>query len=447
MLENFVRMNYKLLIEMKTDLNKIYMIITSVIMEMIFKKSGKLITLQYIHDHISSQRIIYTLDLLLYSYNTNNIEEGRRKNSHYISLKKLTTLKFFAYCIHEESYTIIWPTFFNTLAKLAKNIQEIFIHFPSDDEIDCDLKKVYPAIVNLIKSQRNLKRLEINESHCSKMDQKIINSLILTQSNTLTNFKLNGEIKFINLIQLLENCKNLRSIHIYKLNKYGDIPKDINGLIKSSTSSLEKFCHWNPHSFFQYQTNNADYEITLTLRMISKNLKKFACNYICDDISNTIKNYCINLSHLCLFITYDTFEKISNLLPFMKNLYYLYLESSKVDIVLLKPNMLQSLSSSLPNSLKHLSLNLSISLEFLKIFLINCNINLNTLELYNIQDVNYKISVYINDYYNRNNQLKLLKLDNMLYSKFKNLYYHIHKKKIGYKIVENFKPIWFDENK
>lgn len=447
MLENFVRMNYKLLIEMKTDLNKIYMIITSVIMEMIFKKSGKLITLQYIHDHISSQRIIYTLDLLLYSYNTNNIEEGRRKNSHYISLKKLTTLKFFAYCIHEESYTIIWPTFFNTLAKLAKNIQEIFIHFPSDDEIDCDLKKVYPAIVNLIKSQRNLKRLEINESHCSKMDQKIINSLILTQSNTLTNFKLNGEIKFINLIQLLENCKNLRSIHIYKLNKYGDIPKNINGLIKSSTSSLEKFCHWNPHSFFQYQTNNADYEITLTLRMISKNLKKFACNYICDDISNTIKNYCINLSHLCLFITYDTFEKISNLLPFMKNLYYLYLESSKVDIVLLKPNMLQSLSSSLPNSLKHLSLNLSISLEFLKIFLINCNINLNTLELYNIQDVNYKISVYINDYYNRNNQLKLLKLDNMLYSKFKNLYYHIHKKKIGYKIVENFKPIWFDENK
>ncbi|CAB5179315.1 unnamed protein product [Rhizophagus irregularis] len=287
MLENFVRMNYKLLIEMKTDLNKIYMIITSVIMEMIFKKSGKLITLQYIHDHISSQRIIYTLDLLLYSYNTNNIEEGRRKNSHYISLKKLTTLKFFAYCIHEESYTIIWPTFFNNLAKLAKNIQEIFIHFPSDDEIDCDLKKVYPAIVNLIKSQRNLKRLEINESHCSKMDQKIINSLILTQSNTLTNFKLNGEIKFINLIQLLENCKNLRSIHIYKLNKYGDIPKDINGLIKSSTSSLEKFCHWNPHSFFQYQTNNADYEITLTLRMISKNLKKFACNYICDDISNT----------------------------------------------------------------------------------------------------------------------------------------------------------------
>ncbi|CAB4381162.1 uncharacterized protein OCT59_014348 [Rhizophagus irregularis] len=447
MLENFVRMNYKLLIEMKTDLNKIYMIITSVIMEMIFKKSGKLITLQYIHDHISSQRIIYTLDLLLYSYNTNNIEEGRRKNSHYISLKKLTTLKFFAYCIHEESYTIIWPTFFNNLAKLAKNIQEIFIHFPSDDEIDCDLKKVYPAIVNLIKSQRNLKRLEINESHCSKMDQKIINSLILTQSNTLTNFKLNGEIKFINLIQLLENCKNLRSIHIYKLNKYGDIPKDINGLIKSSTSSLEKFCHWNPHSFFQYQTNNADYEITLTLRMISKNLKKFACNYICDDISNTVKNYCINLSHLCLFITYDTFEKISNLLPFMKNLYYLYLESSKVDIVLLKPNMLQSLSSSLPNSLKHLSLNLSISLEFLKIFLINCNINLNTLELYNIRDVNYKISVYINDYYNRNNQLKLLKLDNMLYSKFKNLYYHIHKKKIGYKIVENFKPIWFDENK
>ncbi|CAG8515329.1 380_t:CDS:2 [Rhizophagus irregularis] len=398
MLENFVRMNYKLLIEMKTDLNKIYMIITSVIMEMIFKKSGKLITLQYIHDHISSQRIIYTLDLLLYSYNTNNIEEGRRKNSHYISLKKLTTLKFFAYCIHEESYTIIWPTFFNNLAKLAKNIQEIFIHFPSDDEIDCDLKKVYPAIVNLIKSQRNLKRLEINESHCSKMDQKIINSLILTQSNTLTNFKLNGEIKFINLIQLLENCKNLRSIHIYKLNKYGDIPKDINGLIKSSTSSLEKFCHWNPHSFFQYQTNNADYEITLTLRMISKNLKKFACNYI-------------------------------------------------LDIVLLKPNMLQSLSSSLPNSLKHLSLNLSISLEFLKIFLINCNINLNTLELYNIRDVNYKISVYINDYYNRNNQLKLLKLDNMLYSKFKNLYYHIHKKKIGYKIVENFKPIWFDENK
>ncbi|CAB5179314.1 unnamed protein product [Rhizophagus irregularis] len=181
--------------------------------------------------------------------------------------------------------------------------------------------------------------------------------------------------------------------------------------------------------------------------MISKNLKKFACNYICDDISNTVKNYCINLSHLCLFITYDTFEKISNLLPFMKNLYYLYLESSKVDIVLLKPNMLQSLSSSLPNSLKHLSLNLSISLEFLKIFLINCNINLNTLELYNIRDVNYKISVYINDYYNRNNQLKLLKLDNMLYSKFKNLYYHIHKKKIGYKIVENFKPIWFDENK
>ncbi|RGB27540.1 hypothetical protein C1646_768966 [Rhizophagus diaphanus] len=447
MLENFVRINYKLLIEMKTDLNKIYMIITSVIMEMIFKKSGKLITLQYIHDHISSQRIIYTLDLLLYSYNRNNFEEGRRKNSHYISLKKLTTLKFFAYCIHEESYTIIWPTFFNTLAKLAKNIQEIFIHFPSDDEIDCDLKKVYPAIVNLIKSQRNLKRLEINESHCSKMDQKIINSLILTQSNTLTNFKLNGEIKFINLLQLLENCKNLRSIHIYKLNKYGDIPKNINELIKSSTSSLEKFCHWNPHSFFQYQTNNADYEITLTLKMISKNLKKFACNYICDDIFNTIKNYCINISHLCLFITYDTFEKISNLLPFMKNLYYLYLESSKVDIVLLKPNMLQLLSFSLPNSLKHLSLNLSISLEFLKIFLINCNINLNTLELYNIQDVNYKISVYINDYYNRNNQLKLLKLDNMLYSKFKNLYYHIHKKKIGYKIVENFKPIWFDENK
>jgi hypothetical protein len=441
LLENFVRMNYKLLIEVKTDLNKIYMIITSVIMEMIFKKSRKLITLQYIHDHISSQRTIYTLDLLLYSYNDG---EGR-KNSRYVSLKKLTTLKFFAYCIHEESYTIIWPKFFNTLAKLAKNIQEIFIHFPSDDEIDYDLKKVYPAIMNLIKSQRNLKSLEINESHCSKMDQKIINSLILTQSNTLTNFKINGEIKFIYLIQLLENCKNLKSIHMNKLNNYGGIPKDIKKLIKSSTTSLEKFCHWNPHLLFQYQTNNADYEITLTLKMISKNLRKFACNYICDDISNTIKNYCINLSHLCLFITYDTFEKISSLLPFLNNLYYLYLESSKVDIILLKSNMLQLLSSSLPNSLKHLSLNLFISLEFLKFFLINCNIHLNTLELYNIQDVNYKIFIYINDYYNRNNHLKLLKLDNILYSKFKNFFYLIHKKKIGYKVVENFKPIWFDE--
>ncbi|GBB84760.1 hypothetical protein RclHR1_11330001 [Rhizophagus clarus] len=447
-LEIFVRMNYKLLIEVKTDLNKIYMIITSVIMETIFKKSRRLKTLQYIHDHISSQRIIYTLDLLLYSYNNSLTELGGRKksSSYYVSLKKLTTLKFFAYCIHEESYTIIWPKFFNTLSKLAKNIQEIFIHFPSDDEIDFDIKKVYPSIMNLIKSQRNLKSLEVNECHNSKMEQRIINSLILSQSNTLTNFKINGEIKFINLIQLLENCKNLKSVHIYKLNKYGeDIPNDIGRLISLSTTSVEKFCHWNPHSLFQYQTNNADYEITLTLKIISKNLKKFACNYICDDISNTIKVYCINLSHLCLFITSDTFDKISKLLPFMNNLYYLYLESSKVDIILLKSDMLQSLSSSLPNSLKHLSLNLFIPLEFLKVFLINSNIKLNILELYNIYNVNYKISVYINDYYNRNNQLRLLKLDNILYSKFKNLYYHIHKKKIGYKIVESFKPIWFDE--
>ncbi|RIA94667.1 hypothetical protein C1645_873314 [Glomus cerebriforme] len=441
-LESFVKMNYKSLIETKPDFNKIYMIITSVIMDMIFKKSRRLRTLQYIHDHISSQRTIYTLDILLYSFNNNTLSEigGGRKISHYIPLIKLTKLKFFGYCIHEESYTVIWPKFFNKLAKLAKNIQELFIHLPSSDKIDFDLRKVYPAIANLINSQRNLKSIEINESHCSKMDQEIINSLIWTQSNSLTNFKINGRIRFSNLIQLLENCKNLKSIQMYKLSKYGKvIPKDI------IISSLEKFCHWNPHLQFQYQTNNADYEITLTLKMISKSLKKFACSYICDNISNTINEYCINLSHLCLFITFETFEKVSKLLPSINTLSYLYLESPKVDIILFKSNMLQLLASSLPNSLTHLSLNLFIPMEFFKIFLINCNVKLSVLELYNIQDATYKLSLYINDYYNRNDQLKLLKLDNILYSKFNGFLYHIHKKKGGYKVVESFNPIWFDE--
>ncbi|CAI2180811.1 6265_t:CDS:2 [Funneliformis geosporum] len=427
-------------IETNPDLGKIYLIITNIIIDMIFKKSKGLRIFKYVHDHIPSQKIIYTLDHLLYSYNDN--AEGKGWITPFIPLSKLTSLTFIAYCVNEESYNNIWPNFFNTLAKLARNIQEIFIHFPTDDET-YSFKEVLPAITNLIKSQISLKGLEMNRIDCSTMDQEIINALTTSQSNSLRSFKINGEIKFTSLIQLLVNCKNLKSINMHKLIKLEEKSSNDYKLV---IPSLERFCHWNPHLQFQYQTNNADEEIILILKMASMSLKKLACSFFNQDIFSAINKYSVNLSHLCLFITSDSLERIARVLPFMYTLSYLYLESPKVDIILFRSSMLQLLGTSIPETLNHLCLNLCISLRFLRDFLTCCNIKLTSLELYGVEDATYKFATYISEYYDRNDQLRLLKLDRNLFSKFNSFLGHLHQKKVGFEVVESYQPSWFDEN-
>jgi len=234
-------------------------------------------------------------------------------------------------------------------------------------------------------------------------------------------------------MELLVTCYNLNTLEVKEFYKNDHVP-----ILKYQgvKFSIKNLCY----SQNQPRDSPEEYEISLLLQIISDNLEMFSCKYFCPEIFINLKKYSVNLTQLRIIVKSQTIMRFSKVLSIMSSLRYLYLESPKEEYTLFTVDMIEQLSYSLPLSLEHLSFNLSITQELLKVFLSGCFVPLNTLELFNIHAPNRKISLHIMEYYNRIGSLNTLKLSKSLLDK----YVH-NKKKRPYKIIETT-PDWFQES-
>ncbi|CAB4482830.1 uncharacterized protein OCT59_014481 [Rhizophagus irregularis] len=397
-------------------------IISNVIINMIFTRSRGIRKFDYYRSHLSSQ-IILTLDHSLSLF-------GRNKdNEDYNALNKINSFKFNGFCIKDEIYKVTWPNLFLSISKSATNIRHLSFHIKRKD---FNIQAIYHSIANLIKSQKILASFEINDIWLRQSDKIIFNALA-TQAHTLNHLKLDGKFRLSTLIELLSVCYNLNTLEVKEFHKNDFIPLLKYDGVNFSIKNL---------NYLQNQTNYSEhdeYEICLLLQLISTNLEMFSCKYFCPEIFVNLKKYSGNLTHLRIIIKSQTIVRFSKVMSVMSNLKYLYIESPREEYTLFTEQMIDQLAHSLPFSLITLSCNLSITQELLKVFLSGCFVHLNTLELFNVQEPDKKISLLIRDYCNKMSSLKTLKLSRSLLEKFTNI-----KKKGPYRIIGST-PDWFQE--
>ncbi|RIA94626.1 hypothetical protein C1645_817669 [Glomus cerebriforme] len=352
-------------------MNEKRMIISSVIVNMIFTRSRGIRRFDYYRSHLSSQ-IILTLDHSLSLFGKRR-EGGEGNNSTINSLNKMISFKFNGCCIKDEIYRITWPNLFKNISSYATNIQHLSFHIKKND---FNIQAIYNSIANLIKSQKNLLSFDINEIWIRQSDRIIFNSLS-TQAYSLNCLKLDGKVRLSSLMELLVACYNLKTLEVKEFYKPDYVPILKYKGVKFSIKNL--CCLQNQP---KKDNNHEAYEISLLLQMISDNLEMFSCKYFCPEIFVNLKKYSINLTHLRIIIKSQTIVRFSKVLSIMSSLKYLYLESPKEEYTLFNTDMIYLLSYSLPHSLEHLSFNLSITQELLKVFLSGCSIQLNILEIF-----------------------------------------------------------------
>jgi len=418
-------------------MNEKRMIISSVIVNMIFARSRGIRKFDYYRTHLSRQ-IILTLD---HSLSLLGRKEGELGNHSLIdSLNKIQSFKFHGSCIKDEIYSITWPNLFNTISSSAINIQHLSFRL---NNTEFNVQTIYNSIANLIESQKSLRSFEVNEIWMPKYDKVIFNSLG-KQAGSLNCIRLFGKVRLSCLMEVLVFCNNFDTLEVEEFHKNDYVPilkyKDLQFPIK-------KFCYSHNQPQLPPPSNSSvnahnDYGVSFLLQMISNHLETFSCKYFCPDSFINLKKYSLNLTHLRIIIKSQTISRFSKVLSIMFSLKTLYLESPKEEYCLFTSEMIRQLSHSLPYSLDHLSFNLSVTQDLLRIFLSACLTPLTTLELFIIYDPNRKFSLFIMEYYDRIGSLQFLKLSKPLLEKYHfNLHY---KKKFNYKVIETI-PIWIQD--
>ncbi|CAI2171250.1 1209_t:CDS:1 [Funneliformis geosporum] len=423
-----------------TEIDFLYMnekrcAISSVIVNMIFSRSRGIRIFDFYRTHLSRQ-IILTLDHSL-SLLGGKREEGEGSNHSLIknSLNKIQSFRFNGSCIMDEIYSITWPNFLNTISSSATNIKHLSFRL---NNTAFSVQTIYNSIANLVGSQRALKSFEINEIWIPRHDKVIFNSLS-KQAGSLSHIRLFGRVTLSRLMEVLVVCKNLNALEVEEFHKNDHVP-----ILKyrNANISIKKLCYLqNQPASLTVNTHN-DYGISFLLQMISNNLETFSCKYFCPEYFINLKKYSVNLTHLRIIIKSQTISRFSKVLSVMTSLKQLYVESPKEEYCLFTTDVIRQLAYSLPCSLQHLSINLSITMELLKTFLGACSIQLASFELFFIFDPHKKYSLFIMEYYDRVGSLQFIKLSRYLLEKYHfNLHY---KKKLSYKVIESL-PIWIQD--
>ncbi|GET02694.1 hypothetical protein GLOIN_2v1682981 [Rhizophagus clarus] len=376
--------------------------------------------------HLSSQ-IILTLDHSL------SIFGGKKENEidKYNALNKISTFKFNGFCLKDEIYKVTWPNLFTNMSKSATNIKYLSLYIKRKD---FNIQAIYSSIAKLISSQKTLKSFEINEIWIRQSEKNIFTALATTQSHTLGSLRLDGRVRLSILMELLTACYNLHTLEVKEFYKNDYVPVLKYSGVKFSIKNLYYLQNQN-----NYSENDNEYEISLLLQFISENLEMFSCKYFCPEIFINLKKYSVRLTQLRIIIKSQTIMRFSKVMSVMSSLKYLYIESPREEYTLFTAPMMEQLAHSLPLSLVHLSFNLSITQELLKVFLTGCFVHLNTLELFNVYASNRKLSLIISEHCNKLGSLKTLKLSKSLLEKY------VHNRKKGsYRIIESI-PDWFQE--
>lgn len=263
-----------------------------------------------------------------------------------------------------------------------------------------DNKRI-PKIQEIVNQQKNLLKLELFTSSNQNNENIVINDTLKSLRDHNNKFLTEIEIHDIDFSDnsILEGLISVNSLKSLLLSRCKGISIDNNYILYNSLIILKRLIF----------VNNK-FPLEFIISTIGKSLKQLKTNQLDEESSNLIFKHCSKtLTHLELEINLNVQNIFYNLVKNLK-LIHLKINCYKESMGII----LNDLGSYLPKTLKYLGLIglFNCNVKHLENLLSNCNIDLESLEIYG--SINYNILVIILNHIMKNKNFKSLIIDNNL---------------------------------
>jgi hypothetical protein len=354
---------------------------------------------------IFKKNMIKSLGISIYNIKLIDLNDYQFFNDTNISLTNLKNLIIYLKddCNDNDNEIIINQRSFDFLLDMIKkwcfNIKYIKI-----TNLSLFNDKRITKIQEIVNQQKKLQKLDLLTSSNQNIENIVINDTLksLRDNNNNNNFLTEIEIHDTDLSDnsILEGLISVKSLKSLLLFRCKGISIDNIYILYNSLIILDKLI------FF-----NNEFPLEFIISTIGKSLKKLKTNQLDELSSEFIFHYCSKtLTHLELSINSSMQNIFYNLIKKLKLIHLginCYKDSTGI--------ILNDLGFYLPKSLKYLGLfglftYKNFCLKHLENLLLNCNIDLESLEIYGT--INYNILVIILNYIMKNKNFKSLIIDN-----------------------------------
>ncbi|RIA97934.1 hypothetical protein C1645_732059 [Glomus cerebriforme] len=293
------------------------------------------------------------------------------------ALSKLQRFEFRSSNHADDDFTRNWIKLFTKISTSTRNLQHITICLSKNNRDT--FKELDHSISDLIRSQSRLQSISVN-SFWSVTNSSLIYDAILFHSRSLNYLRLQGLSDLPLLFQVLNSCENLEILEFTRSWKKDD--DFYHGNIIPSTSLKIK------HLYYYFIDDSVDFLNTI-LKISKNNLKTFSSKQFNPSVITTIRNYCPNITHLCVKL------RPSDLLLFNEQLLNtLQLEHLTIQTPYgppLSKDQLYQLALALPQSCKYFGIDFEIGYAHLDHFLRHIRYaKLEILALHSISDNHVK---------------------------------------------------------
>ncbi|CAG8591485.1 8416_t:CDS:1, partial [Funneliformis mosseae] len=319
---------------------------------MIFRRSRGLKNLRYLRKEVPDDMTL--VDFLTYT-------EVIR------ALTRLQKFEFRSSHVADRDFTRAWLNLFSKASTSSKNLRHITVHIKKRNR-DAYLELDH-SITDLIGVQKCVQSISVNSFWSTSNSQSIYQAM-LRHSRSLNYLRIQGLSDLPLLLQVLRSCRNLKTLEFAQ-----SWIRDDNFTIIPSTHTLSI---QHLYYYFDYGPLNFINEL---LRMSSHNLKSFSSKQFTPLIITTIRNYCPNITHLCVRLIPSDFTLFEQLLNTLQ------LEHLTIQTPYNQPRFTYEqiirLALTLPESCTYLGVDFDIYPYELDVFLTRCNAKLKILTLHN----------------------------------------------------------------
>jgi len=295
--------------------------------------------------------------------------------------------------IHWTNYAVNMSSFVKRLPQFCTGIRDLVIEF--------DLRNVEAEnLASIIKAQQSLNTFELFGSHNQVTP---ILSALESQTESLTSVKF-SRIKYQwQSLDILGKCSKLRSLEISSHNTPPTHETN------DESTNVAKGASFNLRSL--KLSNQSPKLSAQVIRMGGSSLRSLSLNTITSDIVGSILRSGTRITRLYLDISETPqwdFSQHLKIINGLKILNYLRLSATTPNDI---NNLLSTMATILPTSLRHLDIEQEFSLHHLGLFLMACRIPLEELTLFPNTAIDIEFLAEIIGYAKINLQLKFLYLN------------------------------------
>src|SRR5581483_6421199 len=266
----------------------------------------------------------------------------------------------------DDDFVPAWINLFSTVSMSTRNLQHITVYVNKVNRNtyrDLDI-----SIVNLLRSQIRLQSISLN-CFWANTNSNSIYKAILHHSHSLNYLRIQGLLDLPLLLQVLKSCNNLKTLEFARWRSDDDF--------NFGNFSLDSTHQLKINNLYCYFPNGPVDFINILLQMSNNNLLSFSSKQFTPPIISTVRNYCQNITHLCIRLMPSDLTFFNQQLLTTLPLEHLTLQTPYTPR--LTQNQITQLSLTLPVSCTYFGIDFDISPTDLKLFLVNCNAKLKIL--------------------------------------------------------------------